>query len=387
MRLLLITLAIFFSVGQLYGEGITFFKGKWASALQEAESQGKLIFLDAYAAWCGPCKNMSKYVFTRDDVGDFYNDAFVNVKVDMEKGEGPQLAKKYKIRAYPTLLFIDSNGEVVMKVTGGRKPGQFIKMGRSALKKFDKSADYTKEYEAGKRSPDFLKKYTYALVQSRKPHLKIANEYLQTQKDLTTPENLKAIFDFALESDSRIFNLLIKHKAAITQLKSPAAVEKRIEKACRKTVKKAIKFQMPSLVKSAKKMMQKHHSSKGKVFGLEADMQYALGTKNSKAYLKASKKYTKKYVKNNAVELQKMAKQLLKTFSEDAKAMKMAEKLAEKAAKNGGQSDYYVTYAKILFINGKPEEATAMAEQAKVLARNEKKPTGAIDQLIQYIQQ
>ena len=48
-----------------------------------------MIFLDAYASWCGPCKMLQKNVFTKKAVGDFYNSKFINVKMDMEKGEGP----------------------------------------------------------------------------------------------------------------------------------------------------------------------------------------------------------------------------------------------------------------------------------------------------------
>ena len=55
------------TVNRLYGdldEGIKFFQGSWSDALKKSDKSDKLIFLDAYAAWCGPCKMMAKNTFT-----------------------------------------------------------------------------------------------------------------------------------------------------------------------------------------------------------------------------------------------------------------------------------------------------------------------------------
>jgi thiol:disulfide interchange protein len=137
-------------------QGIEFFHGSFEEALNEAKTQGKLVFVDAYAEWCGPCKRMAATVFKEEVVGDYYNGNFINMKIDMEKGEGPELARKYQVRAYPTFFFVDENGEVVSKATGGKATKQFLQLGENALKKYDKSGDFAIEYEAGERSPDFI---------------------------------------------------------------------------------------------------------------------------------------------------------------------------------------------------------------------------------------
>jgi thioredoxin 1 len=114
--------------------GIVFTDGSWAKILEKAKKENKLIFFDAYTSWCGPCKNLQKTVFTRKDVGDFYNKNFINVKRDMEEGEGPALAERYPIDGYPTLFFIDGNGKIVQKQLGALKPDQFIALGKSVAK-------------------------------------------------------------------------------------------------------------------------------------------------------------------------------------------------------------------------------------------------------------
>ena len=111
--------------------GIKFTEAAWRDVLKKAKAEKKIIFLDAYASWCGPCKLLQKNVFTKKSVGDYYNSRFINVKMDMEKGEGPALAQVYPLEAYPTLLFIDSNGRVLKKVLGYQSPEDLVAIGHS----------------------------------------------------------------------------------------------------------------------------------------------------------------------------------------------------------------------------------------------------------------
>mgnify|MGYP000949200888 CR=1 FL=1 len=108
--------------------GIIFFSGTWQQCLDKAKKEKKLVFLDAYADWCGPCKMMKHKTFTDKKVGEFYNKYFLNIALDMEKGEGPQLAEKYQVTAYPTLLFFNSDGQIIGKAVGYYSPKEFIKL-------------------------------------------------------------------------------------------------------------------------------------------------------------------------------------------------------------------------------------------------------------------
>ncbi|MBE0663326.1 MAG: thioredoxin family protein [Bacteroidales bacterium] len=111
--------------------GIKFFEGTWEEALQRAKKENKLIFLDVYATWCGPCKKLNAQTFPNAEVGKYYNERFINVKVDGEKGEGLTLRQRYNVRGYPTLLFINHKGEVVKSTAGFRDPERFIELGKS----------------------------------------------------------------------------------------------------------------------------------------------------------------------------------------------------------------------------------------------------------------
>jgi thioredoxin 1 len=107
-------------------EGIRFVTAPWAKVLKQAKAEKKIIFFDAYAIWCGPCISMQKDVFTRPDVAAYFNRQFINVKVDVEQGEGPELAQRYQAEYLPTLLFIDGNGRVVKKIIGKQSADKLL---------------------------------------------------------------------------------------------------------------------------------------------------------------------------------------------------------------------------------------------------------------------
>lgn len=116
-------------------EGIQFFTGTWQQAIDKAKKENKYIFLDAYASWCGPCKMMKHKTFTDKAVGDFYNKHFICVALDMEKGEGPALAEKYSVEAYPTLIYFLPDGKLIGKAMGFRKSKEFLEMGEQVVTK------------------------------------------------------------------------------------------------------------------------------------------------------------------------------------------------------------------------------------------------------------
>ncbi len=133
MKHLFVAVFLLFAAGNLSAQGINFYKGTWSEALTEAKAKNKLIFVDAYASWCGPCKWMAKNVFTDAAVGEFYNKNFINLKIDMEKPENAEFAKKYPVQGYPTLYFINAQGKVVNKNLGGMEAADFINLGKKVI--------------------------------------------------------------------------------------------------------------------------------------------------------------------------------------------------------------------------------------------------------------
>lgn len=116
------------------GSGITFATGTLAEALAQAKAEGKSVFLDCYTTWCGPCRVMSNTVFTRSEVGEYFNSHFVSFKLDMERGEGPDAAKRYGVKAYPTMLFLDAEGRELRRIVGSKSAEALIEEAKAAAK-------------------------------------------------------------------------------------------------------------------------------------------------------------------------------------------------------------------------------------------------------------
>ena len=118
--------------------------GDFASALARAAKAKKLVFIDFYATWCGPCKMMDRTVYTDSSVAQVAA-SFVNRKVDAEKGEGIALAQRYRINAYPTLVVVDPTGTEVARETGYRPADRFrrflddVRSGRGTISGLEKT--------------------------------------------------------------------------------------------------------------------------------------------------------------------------------------------------------------------------------------------------------
>lgn len=115
-------------------DGIQFHRGTWKEALEKAGKENKLIFLDIYATWCGPCKKLKTNTFSNSRVGKYFNSTFINVSLDGEAGDGEILANQYRISAYPSLLFVDKDGNVITRDEGYLDADELIRMGKSAVK-------------------------------------------------------------------------------------------------------------------------------------------------------------------------------------------------------------------------------------------------------------
>ena len=365
----ILVLLLCFGFQFLSAQGIEFKHVTWEEALELAKTEEKTIFIDCYTTWCGPCKRMSRNVFTQSKVGEFYNKNFINLKLDMEKGEGRKFGKKYPVSAYPTLYYISAKGEVVHSVRGGRSVDAFIELGKKALKLNDTSGDFAEAYEKGNRDPKLILDYIKALNKAGKPSLKIANEYLRSQKNLDSEENAKIILAATTEADSYVFGLLIKHRNSVEAVSSIKKVQDKIAQACESTAKKAVEFTSEDLLKEAWGKMKKHYPTKANAFKLRTQMAYSLATGDEKTYLKTSKKYAKKEIANNPAALSQLSVNLIRKFPNNEKAMGQAEACAKQAAEISGKYDYDLMYAGVLAQLDKKQEAILVAEKALVKAK------------------
>jgi len=380
MKLPLLILLLVVSVLPLSAEGIRFFEGTWDEAVAEAKRLDRIIFVDAYAVWCGPCKKMAAEVFPDDKVGEFYNKNFINLKLDAEKGEGLKFREKYPISAFPTLFYIDYTGDVVQQVKGAQQIDGFIELGKKALTKIDRSQQYVAAYESGDRDPELVLNYVRALNKAGKSSIKISNDYLRSQKDLSTPFNLRFILEAASEADSRIFDMLIERRAAIEALEPKQAVKERIREACEATAQKALEFRNRNLLEEAIAKMKKYYPEKAASFRTSMEMDYWSAMGDVDKYIAACQQYAKTEAAKDEKALMGLGGALAQQFGHEPKAMQAAENFSKMAADKSTDYKTQLNYAGILMRNGKKDKALDAAKKALEMA----KPHG--DQAVRMVE-
>lgn len=209
---LLIPLAVFSQQ-----TGVAFFEGTWGELLQKAATEKKPVFVDCYTDWCGPCKWMTKNVFPNDTAGAFYNARFINYKLDMEKGEGPEVAKQYAVKAYPTLLYVDAGGKTLHKSVGRLNVEEFIAEGAIALDPSQQLEHLSALYEKGERGSDFITRYADRLYKAgdREKAGEIVNHYLAAvpEQQLAEKKNWDLIKQYVREYDNNIYQYVWKNRS------------------------------------------------------------------------------------------------------------------------------------------------------------------------------
>ncbi|MCE9539582.1 MAG: DUF255 domain-containing protein, partial [Bacteroidetes bacterium] len=232
-KITILVITVFFvgmSLAQAQSGGILFEKTKWKQVIEKAKKEKKIIFLDCYTSWCGPCKWMEKNVYINDTVAGFYNSSFICVKMDMEKDEGFDLAKKYNITSYPTMLYLTASGEVLHRTCGSALPNDFIENGRDALDPQKQLLTFTNQFYSNATDAKAAYEYFEHLEKACLESDSIVKGYLLTQKDsnLTLPYNWKIIYKYA-NYTSLAFKYLETNKSLFCQLYGIDSVETKID--------------------------------------------------------------------------------------------------------------------------------------------------------------
>ena len=360
--------------------GIQFSKSDWKTNLKQAKKADKLIFVDAYTTWCGPCKYMTASVFPDKAVGDFYNENFINVKMDMEKGEGIEFAKTYQIRAYPTLLFINGNGEMVHKGLGGRPTAEFISLGEAATDPSRQLGTLEREYNNGNKEPELMKSYALSLIDGGMPMAnEIAMEYLKTQIDWKTEENLNFIFQTAdwRNIEDKLFRFVAENREEFIAINGESAVNNRL-----KIAPTIMASQMPDLTRiKTEAIFHKVFPDNHKQFTDEFEMNTNYG---QEAYIKSARNYLAKHNINDSNQLNEIAWNVYE-LTNDSATLKLAKEWAKKSIDLDPNYMNYDTLAAICFKLKEKREAMKYAKTAIDLAKANGEDTSHTDELLKKI--
>ncbi|VXB78389.1 MULTISPECIES: thioredoxin fold domain-containing protein [Chryseobacterium] len=211
-------LSFLFLAAIAFAQGIKFEEGNFKSILAKAKKENKLVFIDAYAVWCGPCKLMVKNIFPLKPVGDYYNANFVNAKIDMEKGEGIDLAKKYNVKVFPTYLFINGDGEEVHRTIGYVEEKDFIQFAMDAGDPNKRLTALKQKFEKGEKDPEFLLNLANLTIYNDTDFSnKVIERYFAGKPELNR-DNLGLLFQAMKSTEGAPYKIFTERKADIMKI-------------------------------------------------------------------------------------------------------------------------------------------------------------------------
>ncbi len=303
-RILFGCLLLLSSATLLAGEGIDFSSGSWKEILNRAKKENKLVFIDVYTSWCGPCKMMAAQVFPQKEVGNLFNTSFINYKIDAEKGEGIDIAKKFEVRAFPTYLFVNGDGVLVYRTGGFMPAASFLNEAGIALKEKNDPhpfLEWEARYNKGERSKDFLLGYMKKRALLKLPSAELAEELfpLLSEKERMNPEIISNLvfFDARAEyvPDGKVFNYVVanyKLLDSLNILKYPLGLmENGINNYFKKNIIAGHREKMlPEMIDASRQLMEKSGATSRDIVAREKEItyEYFSGTGNEEKLIPAA---------------------------------------------------------------------------------------------------
>lgn len=365
---------------------ITFDASSFVDLKAKAAQENKLIFIDAYTTWCGPCRLMASTVFMNDTAADFYNPNFINAKIDMEKGEGMEIAKLYEVTCYPTYLFLDGSGKLIHRVSGSMSTAEFVDVGKNAKHPDNNFSALKAKYESNKSDAGALLGYLKAVKMTCIDPGDAVKNYFAGQKDadLTKKNNWEMINDFTNSIDSREFKYLVANKAKFEKLYTAKAVDAKIDDVARTETFKAMRSGDEAKMSEVKSKIEALHLSNGKEIIVEADMSMAKKKKDWDTYTKLAVANVDAYYLSNANKLNSIAWTFYENVTDKA-ALAKAEEWAKKASELHPTYATLDTYTGLLYRNGKKELAEETATKAIRYAKSDKQDYQSTADLLEKI--
>lgn len=200
LKLSFLTLFIFITSYSL-GSGIQFQSLSYNQAVEMAKKTNKLIFIDVFATWCGPCKHLSKNIFPDETLGTYMNSHFISIKLDGEIGDGSVLMERFDLDAFPTMLFIDKEGNLLKKIVGAVEATEIQLTAQYIIEpETNPIFKMEKRYKDGDRTQAFLQSYIWQLLEMDLDASDLSTEYINLFPKLTLADE-KDFTIFYMASD------------------------------------------------------------------------------------------------------------------------------------------------------------------------------------------
>ena len=213
-----------------HNKGLQFQDISYEQALQKSAAEKKPVFLFGFATWCHFCEYMKDSVLPTEAVGNFYNQNFICIKMDLEK-EGKNLNQKtIRAKSFPVLLFMNSQGEMLHRVTGKKDAQDFLQIGIEALDSTKQLRTFVYKYRDGKLSPQQTYEYFKMVDRAGMDNQSLINNYLTLipNDKLTATYSWKIMYELFRDIEQPCMKLVLDHRADYTAKYTADSIDNKI---------------------------------------------------------------------------------------------------------------------------------------------------------------
>lgn len=423
-QLLILFMFVTLTIVESQAQNVRFTYDKYEESLEKAKEEGKLVFVDTFASWCKPCKKQEP-VFWNRELATFFNEHFINVKINMDNRVGKALSVKHSIVFLPTLMILDPNGNVryrsdqsvsadlltveellaiaksivdpsklkpspkkeIAKVTEESTQSKYRHVQHTPLPNNKPVSQPTRRHESKPQDdsvegekilyvlgendnlpPEILKQEAYfRLSLMDGSHKEKADEYLASQKDWSTEENMKFLFDFLYTSRSDEFNYLIINRHKFDAIIGKENVDRTVSILVQQTLERG--FPQPDL-EEARALYSYIDPSNSRRTGTKYYLDRKIKEEKIDEFVKMAPAYLKDINQNDHETMYNLAVHSV-TPTSDKKVIKENVKLLERAlALNSTEYKYVDLLAQYHFRLGDKTKAHKHAKKAIEIAKS-----------------
>ncbi|RZT96424.1 thioredoxin-like protein [Ancylomarina subtilis] len=375
MKKIILSLVALFVFASAFSQGIEFEHGTFSEALAKAKKENKIVFMDCYTTWCGPCKYLAKNVFTQDKIGAFFNKNFVNVKMDMESEAGKPLKETYQIKAFPTLLWLDADGNILQQMVGADAES-LIATAKLALDSKNNWAALNKRFEKGERDVAFLQNFIMTSANSGIDVKEAVRIYFSSKKSeaLINAKDAELITKVVTSTSDPIYLFVLKNKTRFYEVANQLQIDEFMEQIMLSDLKQSVpKGDKEAFAAKKKELIALDQEVGSKIFAY-IDMSMLQRDPDQKKFYEAMANYGIKHDFDNSEHLF-MYVQIISAAKEDIdkELVSKVVKMAKRSVELNANFENIDAYAYILNKSGQIEEAKIQAAKSIELAPEDQK--------------
>ncbi len=366
---------------------VEFFQGTWEEAFAKAEQENKHVFVDSYTDWCYWCKVMDKETFTDPEIAAYLNAEFVPIKVNMEKDFGIDVAMKFRVRSFPTLLYFNPQGQILEKKPGYEKDNS-------------KFLAHLKEIRADKRTqvfsfasqtfdldyPKFVEGVFGVGGKRKKTNAKTVDAWLETA-DLYSEVAWTALTQ--CPTGEKYKTHVLENSEKYVSLYGTLEFDDYVLGVVSSKVRQAGKDSDSEMFDEAIVILDKYYSEEEEKASINRsfEMSYLKATGDWEAYTMKAHAILKGKPLEDQLGFANSVAWTLYEKCEDPKCLKLMESWMNKVTELEPNYMYLDTYAALLYKNGDLPNAKKYAEQAIEVGEKEKSNTEETAALLEKIEE